>query len=250
MIKSLIIDDEKPFINSLRSILKTEKDIQIIGEARSVEEGISMINETEPDLIFLDIQMSDGTGFDLLKKANRRDFHVIFITAHDQHAIEAFRFSAIDYLLKPLLSQHLYAALEKVREKTEASKINLQLSVLLDNMETMSRSNKKIILRESETLHILKLDEILYCEADGSYTNFFLTEKRKIVVSQHLKEFEDYLSPSGFFRGHRSYLINVSKILRFDRLDRGTVLIEGGNKLSISLRKKDKLLQVLNSLRI
>ncbi len=250
MIKSVIIDDEKPFINSLRSVLKTETDIMILGEARGVEEGIALINQTEPDLVFLDIQMSDGTGFDLLKKLDRRDFNLIFITAYDQYAIDAFRFSAMDYLLKPLLSEHLYAALDRVRERLESNKINLQLSVLMDNMENMARNSKKIILREADTMHIVRLDEILYCEADGSYTTFFLTGKRKIIVSQHLKEFENYLSPCGFFRGHRSHLINVSKILRFDKVDGGVVHIEEGKNLSISLRKKEQLLQVLNALRV
>lgn len=250
MIRSVIIDDEKPFINTLRAVLQKVDDVMVVGEARSVATGVKMIHELEPELIFLDIQMSDGTGFDLLKQLDRRDFRVIFITAHDHFAIEAFKFSALDYILKPLISDELYQALEKVRRSLEKDRINLQLSVLMDNLNEMSRDKKRIILRESETLHIIQLDEILWCEADGSYTIFYLTEKRKIMVSKHLKEFEDYLSPNGFFRAHRSHLVNLSKIRKFDRSDGGIIYLDDNVALPISVRKKERLAEMLNSMQI
>ena len=250
MIRSVIIDDEKPFINTLRAVLQKVDDVMVVGEARSVATGVKMIHELEPELIFLDIQMSDGTGFDLLKQLDRRDFRVIFITAHDHFAIEAFKFSALDYILKPLISDELYQALEKVRRSLEKDRINLQLSVLMDNLNEMSRDKKRIILRESETLHIIQLDEILWCEADGSYTIFYLTDKRKIMVSKHLKEFEDYLSPNGFFRAHRSHLVNLSKIRKFDRSDGGIIYLDDNVALPISVRKKERLAEMLNSMQI
>ncbi len=193
MIRCVIIDDEKPFINTLRAILQRVDDLMVIGEARGVESGVKLIHELEPELVFLDIQMSDGTGFDLLKQLDRRDFRVIFITAHDHFAIEAFKFSALDYILKPIISDELYQAIDKVRKSIEKDRINLQLSVLMDNLNEISRDRKRIILREAETLHIIQLDEILWCEADGSYTIFYLTGQRNIMVSKHLKEFEDCL---------------------------------------------------------
>ncbi len=248
MIRSVIIDDEKPFINTLRAVLHNCEDLMVVGEARGVNSGIKLIEETEPDLIFLDIQMSDGTGFDLLKQLNRKDFKVIFITAHDHFAIEAFKFSAADYILKPLISDELYRSIETVRKRLDKEKINLQLSVLLDNINEISRDKKKIILREAETLHIIRLDEILWCEADGSYTKFYLTEERKIMVSKHLKEFEDYLSPNGFFRAHRSHLVNLSKIRKFDRSDGGIIYLEENVALPISIRKKERLAEMLNSM--
>ena len=178
MIRCVIIDDEKPFINTLRAILQRVDDLMVIGEARGVESGVKLIHELEPELVFLDIQMSDGTGFDLLKQLDRRDFRVIFITAHDHFAIEAFKFSALDYILKPIISDELYQAIDKVRKSIEKDRINLQLSVLMDNLNEISRDRKRIILREAETLHIIQLDEILWCEADGSYTIFYLTGQR------------------------------------------------------------------------
>ena len=250
MIRCAIIDDEKPFINTLRAMLKRQDDLMVVGEARSVNSGVKLINELEPDLVFLDIQMSDGTGFDLLQKLDRRDFRVIFITAHDHFAIEAFKFSAMDYILKPLISDELYRAIDKVRQSIEKDRINLQLSVLMDNLNEISRDKKRIILRESETMHIIQLDEILWCEADGSYTIFYLSEDRKIMVSKHLKEFEDYLSPNGFFRAHRSHLINLNKVRKFDRSDGGIIYLENNVALPISVRKKEKLAEMLNSMQI
>ena len=250
MIRCAIIDDEKPFINTLRAMLQRLDDLMVVGEARSVSSGVKLIHELEPDLVFLDIQMSDGTGFDLLKELDRKDFRVIFITAHDHFAIEAFKFSALDYILKPIISDELYQAVEKVRRSLEKDRINLQLSVLMDNLNEMSRDKKRIILRESETLHIIQLDEILWCEADGSYTIFYLTEKRKIMVSRHLKEFEDYLSPNGFFRAHRSHLVNLNKIRKFDRSDGGIIYLEDNVSLPISVRKKERLAEMLNSMQM
>ncbi|MCE7996809.1 MAG: response regulator transcription factor [Roseivirga sp.] len=250
MIRAIIIDDEKPFINTLRATLQNSEDVMVVGEARSVSSGVTLVNETEPDLVFLDIQMSDGTGFDLLQKLDRRDFRVIFITAHDHFAIEAFKFSAMDYILKPLISDELYRAIEKVRQSMEKDKINLQLSVLMDNLNEMSRDKKRIILREAETMHIIQLDEILWCEADGSYTVFYLTKQRKIMVSKHLKEFEDYLSPNGFFRAHRSHLVNLNKIRKFDRSDGGIIYLQENVALPISVRKKERLAEMLNSMQI
>lgn len=250
MIRAIIIDDEKPFINTLRATLQNCDNVVVVGEARSVSSGLTLINETEPDLVFLDVQMSDGTGFDLLQKLDRRDFNVIFITAHDHFAIEAFKFSAMDYILKPLISDELYGAIEKVRQLMEKDRINLQLSVLMDNLNEMSRDKKRIILREAETMHIIQLDEILWCEADGSYTVFYLTNKRKIMVSKHLKEFENYLSPNGFFRAHRSHLVNLSKIRKFDRSDGGIIYLQENVALPISIRKKERLSEMLNSMQI
>ncbi|OEK01275.1 hypothetical protein BFP97_07005 [Roseivirga sp. 4D4] len=244
----VIIDDEKPFINALRAMLEHHGGIEVLGEARGVDSGIQLIEELEPELVFLDIQMSDGTGFDLLKKLDRQDFHVIFITAHDQFAIDAFKFSAMDYLLKPLISSELKKALDRAQKSIDKEKLNFQFSVLMENINEISRGKKKIILRESENLHIVKLDDILWCQADGSYTVFYLTDDRKIMVSKHLKEFEEYLSPNGFFRAHRSHLVNVSKITRFDRADGGVVYLENEVALPISVRKKERLAEMLNSL--
>jgi len=245
MIRTLLIDDEKPFITSVKTLLSSVADVVVVGEARSVASGLVQIDELEPDLIFLDIEMEDGTGFDLLKQIDRRDFKVIFITAYDHYAVEAFRFSAIDYLLKPITSVDLYAALDKVREATGKEKINYQLSVLMENIHQLSKEKKKIVLRELDTLHVIQLDEILWCNADGSYSIFYLTGGRKIMVSQHLKEFEDLLSPNGFFRVHRAHLVNLNKVRKFTKSEGGTILLEENISLPVSVRKRERLAEML-----
>jgi two-component system LytT family response regulator len=240
-----LIDDEKPFITSVRTLLSSVADVVVVGEARSVASGLVQIDELEPDLIFLDIEMEDGTGFDLLRQIDRRDFKVIFVTAYDHYAVEAFRFSAIDYLLKPITSVDLYTALDKVREATGKEKINYQLSVLMENIHQLSKEKKKIVLRELDTLHVIQLDEILWCNADGSYSIFYLTGGRKIMVSQHLKEFEDLLSPNGFFRVHRAHLVNLNKVRKFTKSEGGTILLEENISLPVSVRKRERLAEML-----
>jgi two-component system, LytTR family, response regulator len=245
MIRTLLIDDEKPFITSVRTLLESVADVTVVGEARSVATALVQIDELEPDLIFLDIEMEDGTGFDLLKQIDRRDFKVIFVTAYDHYAVEAFRFSAVDYLLKPITSVDLYTALDKVREVTGKEKINYQLSVLMENIHQLSKEKKKIVLRELDTLHVIQLDEILWCNADGSYSIFYLTGGRKIMVSQHLKEFEDLLSPNGFFRVHRAHLVNLNKVRKFTKSEGGTILLEENISLPVSVRKRERLAEML-----
>jgi two-component system, LytTR family, response regulator len=245
MIRVLIIDDEKPFRSTLKAILSKRSEIDVIGEASGVEEGLLAVATLEPELIFLDVQMEDGTGFDLLKRLDRRDFRVIFITAYDHYAVEAFRFSAIDYLLKPIISNDLFDAIDSVKKAMDKEKLSYQLSVLMDNIQAISKERKKIVLREAETLHVIHLEEILWCEADGSYTYFYLTGNRKLLVSRHLKEFEDILTPNGFFRAHRSHLVNLNKIIKFERADGGTLFLEGNIELPVSVRKKERLTELL-----
>jgi len=248
-IRTLVVDDESAFIGNLESILSTRlSPLELVGDARSVEEGLKKIEELEPDLIFLDIQMEDGTGFDLLEKCERRDFRVIFVTAYDQYAIEAFRFSAVDYLLKPVVSTDLWEAVERAITEIEKSKTELQISVLMENLRSISKEKKKLVLRESDILHMVRLDEILWCMADGSYTKFHLTDGNRIMVSQHLKEFEEILDKNGFFRVHRSYLVNVNKIKKFDKREGGIIYLEGDVTLPVSVRKKDKLLSLLSEM--
>ena len=249
MIRTIVIDDESSSIQSLNSIIEDRKEeVIIVGSARSVSEGLELIEKLEPDLVFLDIQMEDGTGFDLLSQCERRDFKVIFVTAYHQYAIEAFRFSAVDYIMKPIDSKELWSAIGKVKEDIHKSKMDFQLSILLDNLDAISKENKKLVLRESDTLHVVRLQEVLWCTADGSYTIFHLSENRKVMVSQHLKEFEDILDNNGFFRVHRSHLVNVNKIRKFDKREGGIIYLEGDVSLPVSVRKREKLLEMLKAL--
>ena len=248
-IRTLVIDDESAFVGNLESILASrETPIELIGDARGVSEGLEKIEELEPDLVFLDIQMQDGTGFDLLEKCGRKDFKVIFVTAYNQYAIEAFRFSALDYLLKPVVSTDLWKAVDRAVKEIEKSKAELQISVLMDNIHALSKEKKKLVLREADTLHVVRLSEIQWCMAEGSYTVFQLEEGTQLMVSQHLKEFEELLDKNGFFRVHRSYLVNINKVRKFDKREGGILHLEGGRSIPVSVRKKEKLLKLLADL--
>lgn len=244
-IHTLIVDDEIAFIQTMRILMEAHPDFKISGTARSVEEAVNKINELEPDVVFLDVEMEDGTGFDVLRQLDRNDFKVVFVTAFDHYAVEAFRFSAIDYLLKPVISDDLMHALEKVKLSLENEKANYQFKVLLDNIHSLSKERKKIVLKEVDVHHVVQLDQIIWCTADGSYTKFFLKENKSILVSRHLKEFEDLLSPNGFFRVHRSHLVNLHKIERFERSEGGILFLEGGHSVPVSVRKKDRLSAML-----
>lgn len=247
-IHTMIVDDEIAFIKTMHILMESHPDFKIIGSARSVKEAVEKINKYEPDVVFLDVEMEDGTGFDVLKSIERKDFKVIFVTAFDHYAVEAFRFSAMDYLLKPIISEDLMMALEKVKSALENEKANYQFKVLLENIHSLSKERKKIVLKEMDVHHIVQLDQIIWCTAEGSYTQFFLAGGDSILVSKHLKEFEDLLSPNGFFRVHRSHLVNLNKIKRFERSEGGTLYMEEDHIVPVSVRKKDRLGAMLSHL--
>lgn len=242
-IKTVIIDDEIAFINTMEIMLKHRSEFQIVGHARSVKEGLELVNTIHPELIFLDVKLGDGKGFDLLRKLKGFKSNVIFVTAYDHYAVEAFRFSAIDYLLKPIDSDELHNALEKVKYSLANDQLQLKFNTLIENMGHSEK--KKIILKELDTHHVVEVDQVLWCSAEGSYTRFFLESGKYVIVSKHLKEFENLLNPYHFFRIHRSHLVNVNKIKKFEKSDGGMVFPEGGHQLPVSFRKKDKLSHIL-----
>jgi two-component system LytT family response regulator len=247
-INAIIVDDEIAFINTLKIILENYPEFRIIGQARSANEAVELIGNLEPDLIFLDVELGDGTGFDVLQRVERRDFKVIFVTAFDHYAVEAFRFSAIDYLLKPIVSADLDSALDKIKKSLSKDKIDYQFNVLLENIHNISNERKKIVLKELDTHHVVRLDNILYCVAEGSYTRFVILGGKTILVSRHLKEFERMMSGSGFFRTHRSHLANLNKIVKFEKGEGGILHIEENHKIPVSVRKKEKLSSLLSHL--
>ncbi|MEM9671342.1 MAG: LytTR family DNA-binding domain-containing protein [Bacteroidota bacterium] len=250
-IRTLVIDDEPAFAENLVAMLRGENlSVQVIGKAQSIDEGLAMITQYDPDLVFLDIMLREGSGFDLLRRCSERNFQVIFITAYDQYAIEAFKFSAIDYLLKPVASHELVAAVERVHSllHLKQGQADRQLRVLLENMQGVSAQNRRLVLRESETLHVINLTDILWCAADGSYTTFHLEDGSQITVSQHLKEYEMLLESQDFFRVHRSHLVNLQKIRRLDKADGGTLHLTDSSTLPVSVRKREHLVHRLSKL--
>lgn len=247
-IAALIVDDEKQSRNALKSQLQLYcPHIQIIGEAHGYKDALEKINSLQPQLVFLDIELGDGNGFQVLKETVWKKFKTIFITAFNQYAITAFKFSAIDYLLKPIAPHELIASVERAHEQVQSVNIASQLLSLQKNLGADSKT-KKLVLKDAESFYVIKVSDIVLCEAEGAYTRFYLSGGKQILISKGLKEYEELLAPSDFIRTHHSYLINTDKIVQFDKAEGGVVLLEEGHKAPVSQRKREQLLQLFNKL--
>lgn len=248
MIKAVIIDDEINNQELISNLLKSyAENIQVVGLANSVDSAYKAIHEHHPDLIFLDIQMPDGTGFDLLKKFEKINFKIIFVTAHQEFAIEAFKYSALDYLLKPLSPANLLAAVKKAEETMGEDELNTKLKILLNNIAEPIKNKKKIVLKTMERIYSVDLDDIIRFESDGGYTKVYLTDGKRIMVSKTMKEFDDLLLDAGFLRVHHSHLINMNHLFCFEKTE-GHVVMKDDSVVPVSNRKKDQLLELLNML--
>lgn len=248
MLRTIIIDDEAHMRQTLEKLVSLYCDnIKVMASADGVKSGIEAIRKYHPDLVLLDIKMNDGTGFDLLKQIEPVDFKVIFITAFDQFAIKAFKFSAIDYLLKPVDPDELKEAVGKA-EILMQKDFNTQLENLEETMRSGDNADRKIILRTFDNIHLVKVHDISYCESDGSYTVVHLMNRKEIVVSTILKEYDELLKDAGFYRVHKSYLVNIRYISRFDKNDGGYVVLEDESKVPVASRKKEELLEMFERL--
>ncbi len=242
MFKAVIIDDESKARNALKNLIaKHCSNIVVIAEADCVKAGIETIKANYPDIVFLDVQMPDGTGFDLLEQLGDVDFKVIFASAYDKFAIQAFRFSAIDYLLKPVEPDMLIEACSKLTGDNRITEINKKLEVLLNNRNSF----EKIALPTLDGINFVNIKEIIRCESDNNYTNIFLTGGRKFIVSKTLKEFDEMLSPFNFFRIHKSHLINLNYLQKYNKGEGGYVIMEDGSELEVSRRRKDDFIRAL-----
>jgi two-component system LytT family response regulator len=245
-LNTLIIDDEKQARNSLRSDLsKYEYAITILGEADSVETAVKLINEKKPDLVFLDINLGDGSGFNVLEKTEFKNFKTIFVTAYDQYAIKAFKVSALDFLLKPVDLDELEEAINKAKSLITPNTSEDQIKVFREIKG--NNSEKKIVLKELDAVHIVKVNDLIACEASGIYTTFYINNNKQIVVSKNLKEYEEILEPYDFLRVHNSFLINANKIEKFEKNDGGFLIMEGGQRVPVSQRKKDVVINFLKN---
>jgi two-component system, LytTR family, response regulator len=249
MINAVIIEDEKKSREVLETLVKSNcPDVNLIGSADSVNQGITLIKKANPSLVFLDIEMADGSGFDLLEQLSQARFDVIFTTASDQHALRAIKYSAIDYLLKPIDADELKAAVEKIQKK-KALPDNLEnLQFLLQNLRKPAEQYTKITLPTGNAYEIVNVKDIIRCEADGSYTSFFLESKKKMLVSASLKHYEDLLPENDFIRVHHHHLININHVVRYLKTDGGYAVMSDGTQIEISRRKKEAFLQRLNKI--
>lgn len=242
--RAVIVDDELHVHSTMGALLQhADKEIQVVGNAQSVAQGIEVIKETRPDLIFLDIHMNDGSGFDLLKALSAPYPHVVFVTAHDEFALDAFRFSAIDYLVKPIDLTELRGAIEKAEERIEMDTFKVQMEILGSNIDGQGFS-ERIVLRDSDSVHVIMVRDVLWCSAEGSYTYFHLVNDKKIVVSRNLKEYETLLKSHNFYRIHRSYLINCNHVVRYDKFE-SNLVFTNDRAIPISI-KKDQLAEILS----
>jgi len=245
MISIAVIDDEPKARETIVNILALSPlEVHIAGQADDIRSAFELISGKSPDLVLLDIDLPDGTGFDLLKMFDQISFKVIFITAHHEHAIRAFRFSAIDYIMKPIKAADLFRALEKVKAEINKEEMIIKLGTLLSNLDKL----KKIVLKTAESIHIINVEQIIRCEADVNYTRFFLTGGKKLLVSKPLKEFDGLLSTTGFFRTHQSHLVNLDHMLRYEKTDGGYLVMDDNSAVPVSTRKKEELFRLFEKL--
>ncbi len=247
--KILVIDNEQEVRQTLVEMLELwSSGVHKIEEADGVKTGAAKIETLKPDVVLLDVEMDDGTGFDLLQQIQNPSFQLIFTTAHNQYAIQAFKFSAIDYLLKPVDPTALHDALQKAAANINNNNLQMQLAVLMQQIGTKQEPAKQIVLKDIDKTYFIKIDDILYCEAEGSYTKFYISNSEPVFVSRNLRSYEELLAPAGFIRTHHSCLVNPAKIKIYDRkTDCGTLVLEGGHTIPVSQRKKDFVVQFLEN---
>ena len=247
MKKALIIDDENRTRDLIAKMINSfGLDVEAIPAAGSVESGIAAIEEHQPELVILDIQMPDGTGFDVLKAINKKNFEVIFVTAHEEFAIKAIKFSALDYILKPVDVEELRAAIERALATIDLKKDDQQFDALQHNIHPQQK--KRLVLKTQESVHVVELDQIIRCESDRNYTSFYLTGGKKILVSKTLKEYETLLTGYNFLRVQQSHLINLDYVERYDKGNGGSVVMKDGSEVPLSQAKRDIFFKILENL--
>lgn len=249
-IKAIVVDDEQHCIDRLTGMLSADynSSVDLVGVFSSVEEGYEAVNEIQPDLIFLDVQIHDKTGFDLLRQIGRTDFEVIFTTAYDKFAVQAIKFSALDYLLKPVDRDDLRLAMDKYNEIRKKEDINSRLEVLLHNIKPQGGFPGRVIVPTSNGFEIFEVAEIIRCESSSNYTTIYLKDRQKLMVAKTLKEFEEMLTEHGFFRIHNSHLVNLAYIKSYNRGKGGSVILADGMELEVSTRRKDDFLKKLGGI--
>ncbi|MFZ0280587.1 MAG: LytTR family DNA-binding domain-containing protein [Bacteroidales bacterium] len=243
-LRTIIIDDEQDAVEFINSIIGEYcTSLEVVGRAYNVTDGTSIIKEKNPDLVFLDVEMPNGTGFDLLTQFPVKEFDVVFITAFNHYAIKAIKFSAVDYILKPInINEFIEAVTRVIRKRSDKSFTGSEnLKILLENLRSPLPS--RLAIPTSDGMEYLIPKEIVRIEADRSYSWFFLNGNRKILVSKHLKEFQELLGDRSFFRSHNSHLVNLKFVKKFIRRDGGYIEMLDGSVVPISRNKKEIFLQ-------
>ena len=253
MITAILIDDDKHLREGLKVLLaRYTNDIDIIGEAESVKTGIIAIEKLQPQVIFLDIHLSDGTGFDVLEQVKKTNgkiaSHIVFITAHEKYAVKAFKFSALDFILKPIDPEELQDTIVKIKEISSSIKSFDHIDLLLENIRKKVDNFKRIALSTSDGIHLFEVADIIRLEAKGNYTEFFIKNNKPVLISKTLKEYDEMLTEQGFERIHQSHLINLSFLKSYIKTDGGYVIMADNTNIPIAQSKREKLQELIKSL--
>ncbi len=248
--KALVIDNEAPVRLALLALIAAFcPEIDTVDTATSVKTGVEKLKTYQPDILFLDVELDDGTGFDILNQLsiNQLTFQLVFTTAHDRYAIQAFQFSALDYLLKPIDPDLLQKSVQRALQNVRNSDVQKQLHVLMQQLFVKKETDKKIVLKDTNSTYFIKVDDIIFCQAEGTYTKFYIRNSEPILISKNLKEYETMLEPLGFIRTHHAYLVNTDKIKLYDKKEGGVLIVEGNHTVLVSQRKKDFVLKLLET---
>jgi two-component system LytT family response regulator len=244
--KVIIIDDEQSNQENLKHLLQVyAPDLKICATAGDINNAFNIVSLHQPDLVFLDIQLHAHTGFDLLKQLEEITFEVIFVTAYNQYGIEAIKFAALDYLLKPIDIDELKEAVNKARKAIQQKRKNERLNYLLDYLKDDKKNTPRIALPMFNEIRYVNVSDIVRCEADNTYTKFMLNNGEKILVSKTLKEYVEMLSRYGFIRSHQSHLINLTYIRSWLREDGGSLQLNDGTKIPVSKQNREKVKEAL-----
>ncbi len=245
--KVALIDDEEDARYTLRSLVGQVDSSFNMLEANSVATGLELIREHRPEIVFLDVMMKDGTGFDLLKQLPGINFKLVIVSGHDEFALQAFRFSAIDYLVKPVDADELYTTLSRIRSSMVQPWQQI-MDVLKQNIQPVSETDRKIVLKDMNAVYVVSVRSIIRCQASDNYTTFYLTDQPPIIVSKPLKEYDDLLTPLKFFRVHQSHLINFDHLQQFNKRDGGSIKMKDGSEVPVSSRKREFIIEALSKI--
>lgn len=246
--RALIVDDERRARESIvRAIELYTPEVSVIGEADSVKTAVQKIKMNSLDVLFLDIRLEDGNGFDILRQVEANRIAVIFVTAYSEYAIKALKVSAIDYILKPIDAEELIVAVGKAKKRVKEQRMDERVALFLEQAEK-KETIKRITLKTADSIHIVLVSDIIYCQGDRSYTTFHLSNEKEIIVSKNLREYEEMLPENQFIRTHQSYLVNLDHIIRYDKSN-NIMRITNDISIPVSTRKKEALLQMLKNLK-
>lgn len=244
--RALIVDDELSNQENLQQLLKSyANDVHVCAVTGTVDEAATAIKLHQPELLFLDIQLYDQSGFDLLKQLDEINFEIIFVTAYDQYGIQAVKFAALDYLLKPIDIDELAAAVNKARKAVQQKNKNERLGHLLEYLKEENPTSPRIALPLFSETRYVSINDIVHCKADNTYTLFMLTNGEQVLVSKTLKEYADMLAGYSFLRTHQSYLVNIDYIKSWLREDGGTLLLKDNTKIPVSKLNRQKVKDIL-----